>query len=84
MKHSQLLLILCSSFLLLTACGGSDSYGKKKPPNKPPVDSTSPINMSAFTRDAYKQQMTDVPLPVDTREITQDISSETEFSDLLQ
>jgi hypothetical protein len=73
-----LILILCSCVILLNACGGSD---KKKPPRM----DTSPetVNMSSYTRKAFSQLQDDNPLSIDTVVITQDVSEEIEFADLL-
>ncbi len=41
------------------------------------------VNIGAYTRKAFAQAETDTPLSLDTRVITQDVTDETAFDDLL-
>lgn len=41
------------------------------------------VNMGAYTRKAFAQTETDTPLSLDSRVITQDVTEETAFDDLL-
>ncbi len=41
------------------------------------------VNMGAYTRKAFAQAETDTPLSLDSRTITQDVTEETAFDDLL-
>ncbi len=41
------------------------------------------VNMGAYTRKAFAQTETDTPLSLDSRTITQDVTEETAFDDLL-
>lgn len=41
------------------------------------------VNMGAYTRKAFGQTETDTPLSLDSRAITQDVTEETAFDDLL-